>query len=137
MEQASAMKTSLCSLLLVLLSLDALVVSSQAQQRTGFDDLADQVGKEITGANLKSAAVADFQTPEGKPSDLCWYLVNQFSDALLRRDPKFRVLDRAELKDSKVSADDLGSLEMLRRLGAAWGVDAIVAGTVDVSPEHY
>lgn len=131
------MKPSFGSLLLLLLFGTVLVVVSAAEHRADLDDLADQLGKGITEANLRSAAVADFQTPDGKSSDLGWYLANQLSDTWLRHDQKFRLLDRAELKDAKLSADDLRSPEMLRRIGSVWGVDSIVTGTVDASSDHY
>ena len=73
---------------------------------------------------------------QGKPSTLGWYLADELSENWLVKKPKFRVLDRSELKDTKVTSEDLTS-EMVKRLGSVWGVDAIVTGAVQNAPEHY
>jgi TonB family protein len=134
------MKPVPCSfLLLSLLSIALGLISSgpTAASLPNLDDLADQLGKGIAKEKLRSVTIADFSAMDGKSSDLGWYLANRLSDSLLRQDQKFRVLDRAELNDAKVSADDLRSAEMLQRLGSVWGVDSIVTGVVDVLLDHY
>jgi TonB family protein len=108
-----------------------------AGARTNLDDLADQLGKGIATASLRSVTVADFSAKDGRSLDLGWYLANRLSDSWLLHDQKFRVLERAELKDAKVSADDIRSVEMLQRLGSVWGVESIVTGVVDVLPDGY
>ena len=108
-----------------------------AVAQTSLDDLTVQLGKEIGPANVRSVAVADFLTPDGKPCDLGWYLAAKLSDTWVQRHGEFRVLDRADLPETKVSPADLHSTEALKRIGAAWGVDAIVTGTVEVSAERY
>jgi TonB family protein len=117
--------------------LASVLSASAAEHPANLDGLADQLGKEISKANLRSVAVADLLTADGKRSDLGWYLANRLSDSWLERNHEFRVLDRAELKDARVSADDLHSAEALKRIGLTWGVDSIVTGNVDISPGHY
>jgi TonB family protein len=116
--------------------LASVLSASAAEHPANLDGLADQLGKEISKANLKSVAVADLLTADGKRSDLGWYFANRLSDSWLERNHEFRVLDRAELKDTRVSADDLRSAEALKRIGFTWGVDSIVTGNVDISPGH-
>jgi TonB family protein len=134
------MKPTRCSSLLpslLAIVLGLIFSGPAAASRANLDDLADQLGKGITKEKLRSVTVADFSAMDGKSSDLGWYLANRLSDSWLRQEQKFRVLDRAELKDAKVSADDLRSAEMLKRLGNVWGVDSIVTGVVDVLPDGY
>jgi hypothetical protein len=100
--------------------LASVLSASAAEHPASLDGLADQLGEEISKANLRSVAVADLLTADGKGSDLGWYLANRLSDTWLERNPGFRVLDRAELKDVRVSADDLRSAEALKRIGLAW-----------------
>ncbi len=102
-----------------------------------LDDISGQLGKEIAQANLRSVAVADFLTPDGKPSDLGWYLAAKFSDSWVQQHQGFLVLDRAELPETKVSASDVRSSEALKQIGEKWGVAAIVTGSVDVLADHY
>jgi TonB family protein len=80
--------------------------------------------------------VVDFQDPLGKPCTLGWYVADGLSENWLEKKQKFRVLDRSGLKDTKVEPTDL-SAEMLKRLGSLWGVDAVITGAVETSPESY
>jgi TonB family protein len=98
--------------------------------------LNQQLADDIAKANVRSVIVADFLDPLGKPSTLGWYLADELSENWLANKQKFRVLDRSELKDTKVESEDL-SAEMVKRLGSVWGVDAIVTGVVETSAEHF
>jgi len=98
--------------------------------------LNQQLSSEIVRANLRSIIVVDFVSEQGKPSTLGWYLADELSENWIAKMPKFRVLDRSELKDTKVTPEDLTS-EMVKRLGSVWGVDAIITGVVQSAPEHY
>jgi len=98
--------------------------------------LNQQLSNEIVKANLRSIIVVDFVSEQGKPSTLGWYLADELSENWLVKKPKFRVLDRSELKDTIVTPEDLTS-EMVNRLGSVWGVDAIITGVVQTAPEHY
>lgn len=103
----------------------------------GLNELRGQLQKQIVEANVRSFAVADFLTPDGKPSDLGWYLAAKLSDGWLEPGQGFRVLDRDEIHDTRVPPGDARSAEVLQRIGREWGVAAIVTGTVELSPEHY
>ena len=98
--------------------------------------LNQQLSNEIVRANLRFIVVVDFVSEQGEPSTLGWYLADELSENWLVKKPKFRVLDRSELKDTKVVPEDLTS-EMVKRLGSVWGVDAIITGVVQSAPEHY
>jgi TonB family protein len=114
----------------------ALTVSASAG-RVNFDDLAGQLATELAKANVKSVAVADFLSSDGQKSDLGWYLARKLSHDLLARADSFRTLDRAELADTKISADDLASPDLLNRIHILWGVLSIVTGVVETSSDRY
>jgi TonB family protein len=133
----SGMKLVLYSFLLLLFSAFPFDVVSAAEHRANLEDLADRLSRGITEAELRSVAVADFLTPDGKPSDLGWYLANPLSDRLLQQHEPFRVLSRGDIEDTRLSATDLSVDGMLQRVGSVWGVDAIITGTVDNLPDHY
>jgi hypothetical protein len=105
---------------------------NRAQVRPGRTQLASDIVK----AKLRSVIIVDFQDPQGKPSTLGWYVADELSENWLAKKQKFRVLDRSELKDTRVAPEDLAP-SMLKRLGSVWGVDAIITGTVETTPEHY
>jgi TonB family protein len=102
-----------------------------------MDDVSAQLAKEIAKAHLRSAVVADFLSADGKSSDLGWYLAAKFSQSWEQRQQEFRLLDRSELTDTKVTADDVRSGDVIKRLGQMWGVDAIVTGSVGISADQY
>ena len=100
-----------------------------------LDELATQLAKETKKAKLKSLAVIDFLGADGYRLDLGWYLASKLSADLLKRDK--RGFDRDRLQDFKASAVDPTSKEDIKRIGSAWGVDAIVSGSVEITPEQY
>jgi hypothetical protein len=121
-----------------LLALCAYLVVSPAltARKSDLGALNEQLASDIVKAKLRSVIVVDFQDPQGKPSTLGWYVADELSENWLAKKQKFRVLDRSELKDTRVAPEDL-TPSMLKRLGSVWGVDAIITGTVQTTPEHY
>jgi hypothetical protein len=111
----------------------ALAAPGAAAEKVNLDPIANQLAVDIRNSATKSVAVADFRMIDGKRCDLGWYLASKLSDDLAGKAQGFRLLDRAELADSKVTAEDLGSAEALKRIGQVWGVAAIVMGTIEVS----
>lgn len=107
-----------------------------AGRKLDLGALNEQLANDIVKAKLRSVIIVDFQDPFGKPSTLGWYVADELSENWLAKKQKFRVLDRSELKDTGVGPEDLTS-ETVKRLGSVWGVDAIVTGAVETSPEHY
>jgi len=107
-----------------------------AARKPDLAALNQKLADDIVKAKLRSVIVVDFQDAQGKPSTLGWYVADELSENWLAEKQKFRVLDRSELKDTKVEPTDLGA-EMLKRLGSVWGVDAIITGAVETSPENY
>ena len=105
-------------------------------RKSDLGALNEQLANDIVKAKLRSVIIVDFQDPLGKPSTLGWYVAGELSENWLAKKQKFRVLDGSELKDTRVEREDLAP-EMLKRLGSVWGVDAIITGTVEISPEHY
>lgn len=108
-----------------------------AKAESDADVLTTQLSKTMAKAKLKSVAVADFLMADGADSTLGWYLADALCESWLTKTEKFRVVDRSELKDTKVSADDLNSPEMMKRLGSVWGAKAIVTGTIETLPDRY
>jgi hypothetical protein len=53
-------------------------------------------------ANVKSVGVADLPASDAQKSDLGWYLASRLSHDLLVKADNFRLLDRAELADTKI-----------------------------------
>ena len=115
----------------------AMLAGSAIAQHPSFDDLAERLATEITKANAKSVAVADFLGTNGQKLDLGWYLASKLSDDLLAKAKNFRILDRAELTDTRITADDLISADSLKRIAALWGVQTIVTGVVEISADQY
>jgi TonB family protein len=115
----------------------AMLTAPVFAQHLSLDDLAERLASEITKANAKSVAVVDFLGTSGQKLDLGWYLASKLSDDLIGKAKNFRILDRAELTDTTISADDLASAESLKRIGSTWGVDTIVTGIVEVAADHY
>lgn len=115
----------------------AVWTGSALAQHLSFDELAERLASEITKADAKSVAVVDFLSASGQKSDLGWYLASKLSDDLLAKAKNFRILDRAELTDTKISAEDVASPESLRRIGSTWGVETIVTGVVEISADQY
>lgn len=110
---------------------------SQAREELGADVITSQLSRELANARLKSVVVADFLSSNGESSTLGWYLADQLSESWLAKKEKFRVVDRSELKDTKISAEEVNSSEAVRRLGGIWGANAIVTGTVETLPDRY
>ena len=100
-----------------------------------LDGLATQLAKETKKAKLKSVAVIDFLGADGYRLDLGWYLASKLSGDLLKRDK--RGFDRDRLQDFRASAVDPTSKEDIKRIGSAWGVDGIVSGSIEITPEQY
>jgi TonB family protein len=130
-----------CSLLRFVATLIVLLAFSRcdiaAAGLENLDELRSQLQKQIVNSDVKSFAVADFLTPDGKPSDLGWYLAAKLSDGWLEPGQGFRVQDRAELANTKVTGEDARSPTALQQIGREWAVVAIVTGTVEGSADHY
>jgi periplasmic protein TonB len=130
-----------CFLLRFAAALAVLLAFSQctvaAAGPDSLDELRGQLQKQIVAADVKSFAVADFLTPDGKPSDLGWYLAAKLSDGWLEPGQGFRVQDRGELTNTKVTAEDARTPAALQQVGRDWAVVAIVTGTVEPSADHY
>jgi TonB family protein len=107
-----------------------------AARKADLGALNQKLADDIVKAKLRSVIVVDFHDAQDKPCTLGWYVADELSEKWLAEKQKFRVLDRSELKDTKVEPTDLGA-EMLKRLGSVWGVDAIITGAVETSPENY
>lgn len=133
--------------LIFLLFVFPLTVSSLAatpadteKHHVDLDALATTLDAGLRTAGVKSVAVADFVDANGRGSGFTWYLSGKVSDAL-RKDiaesngPRF--VSRGMLTDSKLTTEEMNSPAALARIGAIWGVAAIVTGTIDVDADHY
>jgi TonB family protein len=115
----------------------AMLTAPISAQHLSLDDLAERLASQITKADVKSVAVVDFLGTNGQKSDLGWYLASKLSDDLLGKAKNFRILDRAELTDTRINAEDAASAESLKRIGGTWGVETIVTGVVEISADQY
>ncbi len=88
--------------------------------------LNQQLSNEIVRANLRSIVVVDFVSEQGEPSTLGWYLADELSENCLVKKPKFRVLDRSEVRLSTARC-----LVSVRRV-----TDNTLAATESVSIPH-
>ncbi len=133
--------------LILLLSVFSLPVSNLCassadteKHHIDLEALATTLDAGLRTAGVKSVAVADFVDATGRGSGFTWYLSGKVSDAL-RKDiaesngPRF--VSRGMLTDSKLTTDEMNSRTALARIGAIWGVAAIVTGTIDVYPDRY
>ena len=109
---------------------------AQGASKSELGGFSQQLSNDIVKAKLRSIIVVDFTSEQGRDLTLGWYLADQLSEDLLAKKQKFRVLDRSDTKDSKIAPEDLTS-EMIARLGSVWGVDAILTGIVENTPDHY
>jgi len=110
---------------------------SAAAEKVNLDPIAERLAVHVRKAGTKLVAVADFLDADGQPSDLGWYLASKLSDKLQGRSEGFRLLNRGQLLDSKVTTEDIASAESLKRIADSWGVAAVVIGTVAISAQHY
>lgn len=108
--------------------------------RVHLEELASTLSSGVLAAGLNSLAVADFLTPDGRNTDLTWYVSGKLSDALRKNfpgptGPAF--YSRSVLSDPKITVEEMNSPEALTRIGSVWGVVAIITGTVEVSADKY
>jgi TonB family protein len=134
MSYAFRFATRQCALLVLCVSLGPR--PALAASEPDLSALNQQLAKDIVKAKLRSVILVDFQDSLGKPSTRGWYVADELSENWLAKKQKFRVIDRSELKDTKVEAEDLAPA-MLKRLGSVWGVDAIITGAVETSAGNY
>jgi TonB family protein len=134
MQNALRLAIAECALLALVICLGPGPIL--AARKPDLGALNQKLAGDIVKAKLRSVIVVDFQDAQDKPCTLGWYVADELSENWLAEKQKFRVLGRSELKDTKVEPTDLGA-EMLKRLGSVWGVDAIVTGAVETSPENY
>jgi len=110
------------------------------KNHVNLEALATTLNAGLRTAGVKSVAVADFVSADGRGNGFTWYLSGKVSDAL-RKDiaetPGLRFVSRGALTDSKLTTEEMSSPTDLARIGAIWGVAAIVTGTIEVYPDRY
>jgi len=129
----------LCAFPLAASSLSARPADAE-KHHVDLDALATTLDAGLRTAGVKSVAVADFVDANGSGNGFTWYLSGKVSDALRKRisesnGPRF--VSRGMLTDSKLTTEEVSSPAALARIGAIWGVAAIVTGTIDVYPDRY
>lgn len=102
-----------------------------------LDNLAEQLVPEIGKAGIKSIAVVDFVTSDEKPTDLGWYLANKLSDGIVIKSPVTLVVDRTRLQQLGLASGSPLAADVLKQIGTASGVDALVSGKIEITPEKY
>jgi TonB family protein len=105
--------------------------SSEEEEKHSAESLA----KKLSAAGLKKVVVADFLEGGTQRTAQGVYLAARFSKALFQHAKTFDVLDRqllfALLQKENIAPADLGKPEIVRHVGAALGVDALVVGRID------
>jgi hypothetical protein len=118
-EENMKLKSERFSLrILLAIVLCATASFSAAAEKVNLDPIAERLAVHVRKAGTKLVAVADFLDADGQPSDLGWYLASKLSDKLQGRSEGFRLLNRGQLLDSKVTTEDIASAESLT-LGAS------------------
>lgn len=129
----SSIACFLCSSLL-----GVLVPLAQAQEPK-LDDLAKQLGKEISKAKFKSVVVIDFTSLEGNASPAGKLFADRLLEYWLSHHENFSIVERSKLdallSGQKLARKDLDNSDTLQKLGESLGFDAIVIGTVTPTSE--
>lgn len=102
-----------------------------ASDKPNLHPLNDELAKQISIYGVKSVFVADFLSSKGDPSAVGWYVADELSENWFHKKPQFRVVDRAVLAETRISAQDLKDADIIGRLGSVLGVDATVTGTTE------
>src|SRR5690348_219739 len=101
-----------CCFLLAIYALSAGTAWPETRLDNAIAQLGDQFGHELE-SKARSIIVVDFLTADGKTSFGGWYLADLLSEHWLTKKHKFRIVDRSELPDTHVSAEDVASPEII------------------------
>jgi TonB family protein len=122
---------------LVFLSSFGIYALSYAATPVDLDSLAEKLAPEIDKSSVKSIAVVDFVSTDGTPTDLGWYLANKLSDGIVLKRPVTLVVDRTRLQQLGLASAPSVSADDLKRIASACSAEAIVSGTIEITPEKY
>jgi len=115
--------------------------SNTAAQELDLGNLAKRLSHQIEKDKIHSVVVADFVSLNGTQSVEGHYLAQELSQRLEHYKKNFAVTDRNQLSsalaNARISPNDLNSPEILQRIGASLQADAIVTGTLEISPARY
>jgi TonB family protein len=104
-----------------------------------LDDIAKQLSKQMAKAKIKSVVTTDFTTLDGGVSPEGKILTTRLTDYWASHEEKFSIVERSKLDaflaEQKFTLKDLDNSEILRKIGAALNVDALVIGTVTPTPQ--
>ena len=108
-------------------------------QEPRLDDTAKQLSKQMAKAKVKSVVTTDFTTLDGGVSPEGKILTARLTDYWASHGEKFSIVERSKLDaflaEQKLTPKDLDNSEILRKIGAALNVDALVTGTVTRTPQ--
>jgi TonB family protein len=116
-------------------------IDSAQEPGRDLDDLAKRISKQLSKEKIGSILVADFVSLDGTDSTEGHYLAEEFSQRLEHYKKNFTVSDRKQLSsalaNAKISAKDLSAPDNLQRIRNSLEVDAVVTGTLEVTPSQY
>jgi TonB family protein len=104
-----------------------------------LDDIAKQLSKQMAKAKIKSVVTTDFTTLDGGVSPEGKILTTRLTDYWVSHEEKFSIVECSKLDaflaEQKFTLKDLDNSEILRKIGAALNLDALVIGTVTPTPQ--
>jgi TolB-like protein len=114
-----------------------MIGASAFAQNAGIPDLAARLGRQLLGRQLKTVAVLQFTSKQNYDAQLSAHLVEQIDHEILAQVPGIGVADKeqsdAVLRQMRlVDAPEINSKD-LETIAARLNVDALIAGTVEVS----
>lgn len=100
---------------------------------------SEHIAEEITRLQLHKIYVSDFLEASGVRTDKGCYFASVFSTNLKEQSKGFEVLNRIDaqkfLDTAGISASDLQKAEVLSKISASSGIDAILLGTLILSKD--
>ena len=112
-----------------------------AAQGQDLENLAKRLSHQIEKSGIHSVVVADFVSLNGTQPVEGHYLAQELSQRLEHHKKNFAVTDDKQLSSAlangRISPNDLNAPEILQRIGTALQADAVVTGTLEITPARY
>lgn len=125
---------ALCLLLSLGFSWSSCSAGDNRDRKKAREHSTESIARAIEQQGIQKVYVPDFVETSGKRTDNTALLAAQFSKLLSGRAKKFQVIDRVAVQrtydDFNVSSADLEKLDVLLRLAAKQGANAILSATV-------
>lgn len=124
----------------LIMAISSFLVLALPSVEGGRKDAAKSFAKEIQQAHFHKVYVADFLDPSGMRNEQGCFFSSVFSTNLTKSAQDFQVVNRIDaqkkLDELHISAQDLQRPEMLGQAATALGADAILVGSLSMSPKE-